>query len=106
MAIVGIIGTISELTENSLIIMMTTDPVGFPDAWAVAHSWLATVKFITWAIQAVWIIAADVKLFRSKSLTIKPFLATIGVVFAQHWTSIIFGLLFLFNVDVSVLLYG
>lgn len=101
MAIVGIIGTISDLTENSLIIMMTTDPQGFPDVWAVAHSWLAVMKFLTWAIQAVWIIWAAVKLYRNKDLTIKPTLATMGVVFSQHWTSLIFGLFFLFGVDVG-----
>ena len=106
MAIIGIIGTISDLTENSLIIMMTTDPQGFPDVWAVAHSWLAAIKYLTWTIQAVWIIGADIKLYKNKVFTIKPFLATIGVVFAQHWTSIIFGLLLLFNVDVGALLYG
>ena len=100
-AIVGIIGTFSDLTENSLIIMMTRDPQGFPDAWAIAHSWLAVVKFLTWGIQAVWIIWAAVKLFRKKDLTIKPTLATIGVVISQHWTSLIFGLLFLFGVDVA-----
>ncbi|MFW9824681.1 MAG: hypothetical protein ACFFE4_17185 [Candidatus Thorarchaeota archaeon] len=106
MAIFGLIGTICDLTENSLIIMMTTDPAGFPDAWAVAHSWFATFKFLTWAVQFVWIISADVKLYRNKFLTIKPFLATIGLVFAQHWTSLIFGILFIFNVDVAALLYG
>ncbi|MFX0083106.1 MAG: hypothetical protein ACFE94_15260 [Candidatus Hodarchaeota archaeon] len=106
MAIVGIIGTISDLTENSLIIMMTTDTQGFPDVWAVAHSWLATVKFLMWAIQAVWIIWTAVKLYRNKHLTIKPTLAAIGVVFSQHWTSLIFGLLFLFRVDVTAMLNG
>ncbi len=106
MALVGIIGTISDLTENSLIIMMTTDPLGFPDVWAVVHSWLAVVKYLTWAIQTVWIIGVDIKLFKNREFTIKPFLATIGVVLAQHWTSIIFGLFFLFNVDVVALVYG
>ena len=106
MAIVGIIGTISDLTENSLIIMMTTDPQGFPDVWAVAHSWLAVVKFLMWTIQAVWIIWAGVKLYKNKELSIKPFLATIGVVFSQHWTTVIFGLLFLFRVDVTAMLNG
>jgi len=100
MAIVGIIGTFSDLTENSLIIMMTRDPQGFPDVWAVAHSWLAAVKFLTWGIQAVWIIWAAVKLFRKQGLTIKPTLATMGVVFSQHFPSLIYGLLFIFGVDV------
>ncbi len=101
MAMVGIIGTISDLTENSLIIMMTTDPQGFPDVWAVTHSWLAAIKFLMWAIQAVWIIWAVVKLFKNKDVTLKPFLAAIGVVFLQHWTSVIFGLMFLFGIDVA-----
>ncbi|MFX0030641.1 MAG: hypothetical protein ACFE8B_15620 [Candidatus Hermodarchaeota archaeon] len=106
MAIIGLIGTISDLTENSLIIMMTTDPQGFPNAWAIAHSCLASVKFLMWAIQAVWIIWADVKLFRSKELAKKPALAAIGVVFAQHWTSLLFGLFFIFGVDVTAILQG
>ena len=106
MAIVGIMGTISDLTENSLIIMMTTDPQGFPDVWAIAHSWLAVVKYIMWAIQAVWIIWADVKLYKNKEFTIKPFLAVIGVVFAQHWTSVVFGLLYLFGVDLVAIVHG
>ena len=106
MAIIGLIGAISDLIENTLIILMTTDPQGFPDVWAVAHSWLAVIKFTTWGIQAVWIIWADVKLYKSEEFSKKPFLVVLGVVFAQHWTSLVFGLFFLFGVDVAAMVYG
>ena len=106
MSIIGIIGVISDLIENSLIIMMTTDPQGFPDIWAVAHSCLAVIKFTTWGIQAVWIIWADVKLYKSDVLSKKHLLATIGVVFSTHWPTVVFGLLFIFGVDVAALVYG
>jgi hypothetical protein len=106
MALVGILGSVSDLTENSLLMLMTSNPQGFPDVWAVAHSWLATVKYLMWAIQAVWIIWAGVKLFRSKYLTRNSLLATVGIILSQHWPTIIFGLLFLFRVDVAALVYG
>jgi hypothetical protein len=105
-SIIGLIGAISDLIENSLIIMMTTDPQGFPDIWAVAHSWFALIKFTLWGIAAVWIILADIKLFKSKIFSKKPFLAVIGFVFSIHWAPIIFGLLFLFGVDVAAMVYG
>ena len=85
-AILGVIGTISDLIENSLLIMMTYDPQGFPDSWAVAHSWLATIKFTLWGIQGVWIIWADVKLFKKDIVTKRQFLAAIGAVSYTHLT--------------------
>ena len=88
-SILGIIGAICDLIENSLIIMMTTDPQGFPDIWAVAHSWLAVIKFTTWGIQVVWIIWADVKLLKKDIITKKIFLAAIGVVASQHWVTVL-----------------
>ena len=87
-AILGVIGSISDIIENSFILLMTTDPQGFPDIWAVAHSCLATIKFTLWGIQAIWIIWADVKLLRKEVITKKPFLAAIGVVFSQHWITV------------------
>lgn len=84
-AILGVMGSISDVIENSFIIMMTTDPQGFPDIWAVAHSWLAVIKFTLWGIQLIWIIWADVKLLKKDIITKKPFLAAIGVVASQYW---------------------
>ena len=84
-AIVGVLGTICDLIENSLLIMMTYDPQGFPDSWAIAHSWLATMKFTLWGIQAVWIVWADVKLYKKEIITKKVFLAAIGVLASQQW---------------------
>ena len=105
-AIIGLFGAISDLIENSLIIMMTTDPQGFPDIWAVAHSWFAVIKFSLWAIQAVWLISSDIKLFKTDVLSKKSFLAVIGIVFSVHWAITIFGLLALFGVDVAAMVYG
>lgn len=84
-AILGVIGAICDVIENILIIMMTTNPQGFPDSWAVAHSWFATVKFILWGIQDVWIICADVKLFKNHIIRKEPFLAAIGVIVSQSY---------------------
>jgi len=85
MAIIGLIGTICDLIENSLLIMMTFDPQGFPDSWAIAHSCLATFKFTLWGIQAVWIVWAGIKLFKKDIITKKTFLAAIGVLASQQW---------------------
>ena len=84
MAVLGVIGAISDIIENILIIMMTTDPQGFPDIWAVAHSCFAVIKFTLWGINAVWIIWADLKLFKKDIITKKPFLGAICVVASHH----------------------
>jgi len=85
MAIIGLIGTVCDLIENTLLIMMTFDPQGFPDSWAIAHSILATIKFTLWGIQAVWIIWADIRLLKKDIISKKPFLAAIAVIASQHW---------------------
>ena len=106
MVIIGLIGSISDMIENTFIIMMANDPQGFPDSWAVAHSCFATIKFLLWGIQAIWIIWADVKLFKSEIFSKKHFLLVIGVVFAQHWPTVGFGLLYILGVDIAALVYG
>jgi len=105
-SIIGLFGAISDLVENSLIIMMTSDPQGFPDIWAVAHSWFAVIKFSLWGIQAVWIISADIKLLKTEVFSKKSFLAVIGVVFSFHWAIIIIGLITIFGVDLAEMVYG
>ncbi|MFX1340088.1 MAG: hypothetical protein ACFFDK_15865 [Promethearchaeota archaeon] len=97
-AILGLIGALCDITENTFIIMMTFDPQGFPDIWAVAHSWFATFKFTLWGIQAVWIIWADVKLLKKDITTKKPFLAAIGIVASQHWPTVLTALGLLFGI--------
>ncbi|MFX0072901.1 MAG: hypothetical protein ACFFAO_17630 [Candidatus Hermodarchaeota archaeon] len=57
-AIFGIFGAICDATENFFIILMISDPQGFPDIWAVTHSCFALVKFILIYSNFVWIIAA------------------------------------------------
>ncbi|MFX1394451.1 MAG: hypothetical protein ACFFAH_12870 [Promethearchaeota archaeon] len=88
-AIVGIIGAICDVIENSFIIMMTTDPQGFPDSWAVIHSCLAAIKFTLWGIQAVWIIWAGIKLLDKDIISTKVLYYALGVIFAQHWPTIL-----------------
>jgi hypothetical protein len=88
-ALLGIIGALSDVTENTFILMMLTNPQGFPDSWAVAHSCLAVIKFTLWGIQAVWIIWADIKLLKKEVISKKPFLAALVVVFSQHWPTIL-----------------
>ena len=84
-SILGVIGAICDVIENSLIIMMTFDPQGFPDSWAVAHSCFAAVKYCLWWIQEVWIILAAVILLKKHTITKKPFLATIGLYASQNY---------------------
>ena len=84
-AILGVIGAICDVIENSLIIMMTFDPQGFPDSWAVAHSCFAAVKYILWWIQDAWIILAAVILLKKHIITKEVFLAAIGVLASQNY---------------------
>jgi hypothetical protein len=88
-SMLGIVGAVSDVIENTFMLMILTDPLGFPDIWAIAHSWLALIKFILWGFQAVWIIWAGIKLFKNDVISKKSFLAALGVVFSQHWPTIL-----------------
>lgn len=97
MAIIGLIGTVCDLIENSLLIMMTLDPQGFPDSWAIAHSILATIKFTLWGIQLIWIIWAGRKLFKKDIISKKILLAAIGLITSQHWVTPFVALMLVFG---------
>jgi len=67
-AILGIVAACCDATENAFILMMLSDPTGFPDIWAIIHSCFALVKFILLFICIAWaVIAALALLFRKKS---------------------------------------
>ena len=88
-SLLGIIGSICDIIENSFMLMILANPQGFPDSWAVAHSWFAAFKFTLWGLQAVWIICADTKLLKNEEITKKPFLAVLGVGFSHWWPTVL-----------------
>ena len=57
-AILGLTSAVCDGIENIFILLMLTDPLGFPDIWAIIHSCFALVKFILIGIIYVWIISA------------------------------------------------
>ena len=67
-AVMGVIAACCDATENAFILMMLSDPTGFPDIWAIIHSCFALVKFILLFTCIVWaIVAAFTLLFKKKS---------------------------------------
>ncbi|TFG07731.1 MAG: hypothetical protein EU539_04145 [Promethearchaeota archaeon] len=67
-AVFGIAGALCDATENFFIVLMISDPRGFPDIWAVTHSCFALVKFILIITMFIWIIvAAIIYLIKRKS---------------------------------------
>jgi len=55
-AISGVIAACCDAIENVFILLMLTDPVGFPDYWAITHSVFALVKWILLIIVIIWVI--------------------------------------------------
>lgn len=84
-SIFGIIAAVCDMIENIFILMMLTDPQGFPDAWAIAHSCFALVKFILMGISYGWIILADINLFRKKVQKIGSFIKVIACIHLHMW---------------------
>ena len=76
-AILGIIAGICDNIENSIAIMMTTDPQGFPDVWGIYLSTFALIKIICIWICIVWIAVADINLYLKKLHTFKPFIGVL-----------------------------
>ena len=67
-AILGIVAACCDAIENAFILMMLSDPTGFPDIWAIIHSCFALVKYILLVICIAWaIIAALTLLIKKKS---------------------------------------
>ena len=65
-AIFGVISACCDATENVFILLMLTDPQGFPDAWAITHSYFALVKFTLMGLIIIWIILAALTLLIRK----------------------------------------
>ena len=67
-AIFGLSSAICDGIENIFILLMLTNPLGFPNIWAIIHSCFALVKFVLIGIIYVWIICAVIsRLFKRKA---------------------------------------
>ncbi|MFX0058901.1 MAG: hypothetical protein ACFE85_00795 [Candidatus Hodarchaeota archaeon] len=58
----AIIAPSCDAIENVFILLMLSDPLGFPDGWAITHSYFALVKYIVMFIGFGWIFVTIVKL--------------------------------------------
>ncbi|MCK4239639.1 MAG: hypothetical protein KAX33_10980 [Candidatus Lokiarchaeota archaeon] len=58
-AILGIIAASLDAIENGFILAMLTDPLGFPDIWAVSHSLVSLMKWILLFFTIGWAISAS-----------------------------------------------
>ncbi|MBD3340991.1 MAG: hypothetical protein GF353_17920 [Candidatus Lokiarchaeota archaeon] len=65
-ALFGLISACCDATENAFILLMLTDPQGFPNIWAITHSCFALVKFILIGIFMIWTISAIIALLIRK----------------------------------------
>lgn len=54
----GILAAIFDAIENAFILLTLTDPLRFPDWWAVAHSAFALPKWILLWTAIIWYVAA------------------------------------------------
>jgi hypothetical protein len=59
-AIGGIIAAILDAIENFFILLTLSDPLGFPNWWAVAHSIFALPKWILLFYAIFWYIASKI----------------------------------------------
>lgn len=57
-AIAGPIAACFDATENAFILLTLTDPSGFPDWWALAHSSAALIKWILLLIAIIGLLCA------------------------------------------------
>ena len=64
----GVIAACCDAIENIFILLMLTDPLGFPDYWAISHSVFALVKWILLFIIIIWIAVFGIlSLFKKES---------------------------------------
>ncbi|MFX1451696.1 MAG: hypothetical protein ACFFCM_12680 [Promethearchaeota archaeon] len=84
-SIFGIVAAICDMIENTFILLMLTDPQGFPDAWAITHSCFALVKFILMGIGYIWILLADIDLFWNKIQKFGSFIGVFACVYLHMW---------------------
>lgn len=55
LVIIAIIAPCCDAIENVFIFLMLTNPLGFPDIWALIHSYFALVKFILMFLEFGWV---------------------------------------------------
>ncbi|MFX1395271.1 MAG: hypothetical protein ACFFAH_17150, partial [Promethearchaeota archaeon] len=65
-AIIGVIAACCDAIENVFILLMLTDPTGFPDIWAIIHSCFALIKWLLLFICIGWAIVAAITLLIKK----------------------------------------
>jgi hypothetical protein len=64
----GVVAACCDAIENIFILLMLTDPTGFPDYWAITHSVFALIKWILLIIVIIWVtVTGIVTLFKKKS---------------------------------------
>lgn len=64
--IIAIIAPICDAIENIFILLMLSDPLGFPDFWAISHSWFALVKYSLMFLGFGWLFAVFIKFLITK----------------------------------------
>jgi len=74
-SILGVIAAVSDGIENVFIILMASDPLGFPGWLAIPHSLFAHIKFKLMYLSFLWIALALVvvvigKVVKQKQLTV------------------------------------
>jgi len=62
----GILAACCDAVENGFILLMISNPLGFPDVYAFIHSCFACVKFAILGFFFVWIILTILALIRLK----------------------------------------
>jgi hypothetical protein len=67
----AIIAPLCDAIENIFILLMLSDPLGFPDIWAIIHSFFALIKFIIMIIGFGWLGIALIKLIIIRKSQIK-----------------------------------
>jgi hypothetical protein len=55
-AVLGVIAACCDAIENIFILLMLTDPMGFPNYWAITHSVFALIKWMLLILVIIWII--------------------------------------------------
>ena len=59
-ALFGIVAPSCDAVENAFILLTMTNPLGFPDIWAVIHSIFALFKWIFLLSAIIWAIIAAI----------------------------------------------
>jgi len=62
MVFLALIAPTCDAIENVFILLMLSNPLSFPDIWAITHSIFALIKYIIMFIGFGWIFVAIIKL--------------------------------------------